>query len=617
MAYNLGGVNPYSSGAVPINNDRYMDYFLKQQAHQQALQQAYNAHVGEQAGKLSSAGMNTNESKDDKGVVYSDVKTLADNKNNWYNFVTDPKNARILSHANNPQHGMVYSQAQQLYDKALNGINTSKENMANIPKVAELAMKDTGTDHSEDVRRASLPYSHPDFKKVDYSSFVNPPPFDVVADRNKTRNLPEFKENEKGTQYGTTDMNAKDINKTVVDNNKLLADGVTINPNFGKQIPNPNYGKQNPNYLMRTKTTILGHNDDQIKLIAKDGESQYSSDPKFKNFINNTLAKKITEDPELYKHYDDVLFKYTGQRMDLDPTHLNGTNGHKDLARAFKLDNTVLSDRTKVESEIDKVAKDEFDRKANLQKQKDFRDYEVKHPIPTSAGTDTYDYLDKATKLLKTGNSDLINAHLAQWKAGAKTDPNGKKIGFDNAEPMSDGKIAIHYTIPFHIEHVGNVAREQTDILDPNDPQILPKMAALHQQFLGRDAKVEKALQKKPDNPAPSAPKPTGNQHQFLKQRGDGITINRKVKNDNWSISKTIQGASHDDGGVADDIQGKPINVEGGELKITNGDGHDAIIPKKWVQRVKSFLKIGDNKAVTKIVESLPKDPSIAEDGGD
>ena len=61
MAYNLGGVNPYSSGAVPINNDRYMDYFLKQQAHQQALQQAYNAHVGEQAGKLSSAGMNTNE----------------------------------------------------------------------------------------------------------------------------------------------------------------------------------------------------------------------------------------------------------------------------------------------------------------------------------------------------------------------------------------------------------------------------------------------------------------------------------------------------------------------------------------------------------------------------
>ena len=533
MAYNLGGVNPYSSGAVPINNDRYMDYFLKQQAHQQALQQAYNAHVGEQAGKLSSAGMNTNESKDDKGVVYSDVKTLADNKNNWYNFVTDPKNARILSHANNPQHGMVYSQAQQLYDKALNGINTSKENMANIPKVAELAMKDTGTDHSEDVRRASLPYSHPDFKKVDYSSFVNPPPFDVVADRNKTRNLPEFKENEKGTQYGTTDMNAKDINKTVVDNNKLLADGVTINPNFGKQIPNPNYGKQNPNYLMRTKTTILGHNDDQIKLIAKDGESQYSSDPKFKNFINNTLAKKITEDPELYKHYDDVLFKYTGQRMDLDPTHLNGTNGHKDLARAFKLDNTVLSDRTKVESEIDKVAKDEFDRKANLQKQKDFRDYEVKHPIPTSAGTDTYDYLDKSAKVLKTGNPDLINQQLSAWKAQTKPDSEGNRIGFVGAEVMPDGKTKINYTTEITGKHGTKYASDpQSVILDPNDPQILPKITALHQQFLGSDVKAEKQVQKNVGNTPPVI---KGKQYQFLKPHGDGITINRKVKNDNWS----------------------------------------------------------------------------------
>ena len=588
MAYNLGGVNPYSSGAVPINNDRYMDYFIKQQQHQQALKQAYQKNLAEQSSKLTPTGVDTKEVPDDNGVVHSDIQDFNNAKNQWLQH--SMSNAKILANSNNPNFQKAYLDNQQLYNKTLDILDKSKQKVQNLPKYAALAQKNTGVDMSEDYNNASLPLSHPKHQDFDVSKVLTPQPFDVIADQKNTRLLPQFKESSKGFEYGNTDMN------------QFLADGKTPNPNFLKQTVKQNFG----------------HTPEQIQGIANLGAAEYNTNPKLRNFIDNKLSQQVAASPDLFKHYDDVLFKHTGKHMDLDPTHLQGTNGHRDLAMAFKLDNSVLPDRVQEEKpEINKVAKDEFDRKANLQKQKDYRDYEVKHPIPTSAGTDTYDYLDKATKLLKTGNSDLINAHLAQWKAGAKTDPNGKKIGFDNAEPMSDGKIAIHYTIPFHIEHVGNVAREQTDILDPNDPQILPKMAALHQQFLGRDAKVEKALQKKPDNPAPSAPKPTGNQHQFLKQRGDGITINRKVKNDNWSISKTIQGASHDDGGVADDIQGKPINVEGGELKITNGDGHDAIIPKKWVQRVKSFLKIGDNKAVTKIVESLPKDPSIAEDGGD
>ena len=233
-----------------------------------------------------------------------------------------------------------------------------------------------------------------------------------------------------------------------------------------------------------------------------------------------------------------------------------------------------------------------------------------------AAQGDTYDYLDKSAKVLKTGNPDLINQQLSAWKAQSKPDSKGGLIGFSNANVLPDGKVEINYSIPFKKDGI-TIGMPQKQVLDPNDPQILPKITALHQQFLGSDTKAEKQVQKNIGNVAPPKVTPTPNKPFLKPHAGDGITINRKVKDDNWTVSKNIEGASHENDGVDVNVNGKPVNAEGGELKITNGNEHDAIIPKTLRQRVLAFLKIGDNKSITKIVEGLPKQPNIAADGGD
>lgn len=585
MAYNLGGVNPYEVGQIPINNDRYMDYFIKQQQHQQALKQAYQKNLAEQSSKLTPTGVDTKEVPDENGVVHSDIQDFNNAKNQWLQH--SMSNAKILANSNNPNFQKAYLDNQQLYNKTLDILDKSKQKVQNLPKYAALAQKNTGVDMSEDYNNASLPLSHPKHQDFDVSKVLTPQPFDVIADQKNTRLLPQFKENSKGFEYGNTDMN------------KFLADGKTPNPNFLKQTVKQNFG----------------HTPEQIQGIANLGAAEYNTNPKLRNFIDNKLSQQVAASPDLFKHYDDVLFKHTGKHMDLDPTHLQGSNGHRDLAMAFKLDNSVLPDRVQEEKpEINKVAKDIFDRSEqdkitsrHIAQNKALQDN-------ANSGAAIDNVIDNS--VLKgqfhkgAGINDLEKVSFIPEIAKEFTPKiNGKegKTPQFGRNPLTGEVYAITFKKDADIDNPDRVdAPTITEIPSEQLKGVIQNKIVPSKQKAGVFT---------PHTTTPPVIK--GNQYQFLKPHGDGITINRKVKNDNWSISKTIQGASHDDGGVADDIQGKPINVEGGELKITNGDGHDAIIPKKWVQRVKSFLKIGDNKAVTKIVESLPKDPSIAEDGGD
>jgi len=592
MAYNLGGVNPYLSGNVTIDNNRYMDYFLKQQAHQDALKQAYQRNLAEQSSKLTPTGVDTKEVADDKGVLHSDIGDFNNAKNQWLQH--SMANAKVLANSNNPNFQKAYLDNQQLYNKTLDILDKSKQKIQNLPKYADLAMKNTGVDMQDDYHRASLPLSHPLHQDFDVSKVLTPQPFDVVADQSKTRMLPQFKEQEKGTTYGNTDMN------------QFLPDKKTVNPNFLKQ----------------SVTKTFGHTPEQVQGIATLGTTEYNTNPKLKNFIDNNLSKQIAANPDLYKHYDDVLFKNTGKHMVLDPTHLQGAGGHQDLAAAFKLDNTILPDRTLSESQIDKIAKDNYDRNQN-----DIitRQHIALNKAAQDGGYDPQAHVDAIWESRDTSPLALDKIHVGGQEIKGAPVPLPPEIaskivrkGFGNTQIkpttffMSEDKKNI-----YPVYETGDKTASGSAILEAKPEDRIPVSTGLIPDLgkaFGGTPYTRKNLQFAP--PAPTKVTPVKNKYQFLKPHGDGITINRKVKDDNWTVSKNIEGASHDDGGVAENMNGKPVNVEGGELKITNGDGHDAIIPKKWVQRVKSFLKIGDNKAVTKIVESLPKDPSIAEDGG-
>lgn len=247
---------------------------------------------------------------------------------------------------------------------------------------------------------------------------------------------------------------------------------------------------------------------------------------------------------------------------------------------------------------------------------------------------DPMDFINKTPNVLKTGDATLINNHLASWGVNNKKDAAGNDIGFINAETLPDKKVKINYTTEMSAGKGLRVAVPQSLVIDPsNNDEAIRKIANLNTQFTGKQPKVIKGLQNNPPsgNESIKVKLPSGQMgtipkskwNDFQKENKgavivgeDGITINKKVTNDNWKVTKDIDGKSHAQGGVDIDVNGKKVNAEDDELKIKNDDGHEAIIPKTLRQRVLAFLKIGDKKSVSKLVDGLPKDPSVAADGG-
>lgn len=84
-----------------------------------------------------------------------------------------------------------------------------------------------------------------------------------------------------------------------------------------------------------------------------------------------------------------------------------------------------------------------------------------------------------------------------------------------------------------------------------------------------------------------------------------------------WDIVQDLKGApSHNKGGTDITIQGTEVEAEGSELILRNTNGSIAIIPKKHRQEVTDMLREGCHNCLTTYIETLPKNPEIAEDGG-
>ena len=467
MAYNLGGVNPYEAGNVPITNDRYMDYFIKQQQHQQALKQAYQRNLAEQSSKLTPTGVDTK-------VIdgHSDIQDFNNAKNDWLQH--SMANAKVLSNSNNPNFQKAYLENQQLYNKSLDILDRSKQKMQNLPKYADLALKNTGVDMQDDYHKASLPLSHPQYQEFDVSKILTPQPFDIVADQKNTRNLPQFKEQQKDITLGNTDMN------------EFLADGKTTNPNFLKQ----------------SVTKTYGHTKEQVQGIATLGATEYNTNPKLKNFIDNKLAQQVATDPTLFKHYDDVLFNNTGKHMDLDPTHLQNTKGHQDLAAAFKLDNTVLPDRTQTDKPIyNEIQKEKYNRAAQDK-------ITMKHIryAKEVTGSDPLIPITNLTNAIKTGDPNIISQHLQPFAIHNTTGTAGDLIGINpetSVEKLPNGNIALHYTTKQTTGKGHAMGMQKTLEINPNDANMTSKIAALNTELLGKNVATDKKVQNLLNVPAP------------------------------------------------------------------------------------------------------------------
>lgn len=244
--------------------------------------------------------------------------------------------------------------------------------------------------------------------------------------------------------------------------------------------------------------------DDALPAIQARAASAYKTSPSVKEFVDGYI-----QDPVKYKQLNELFSSKYKKPIETA----------EDAATAVAL---TFSPVGKIEEEIvpDKVAFATFNSGLIKSRQK------------TSGGKggagETFDFLKKGVEIAKSGDSSLLNDYLSAWKAGEKTDTRGGKIGFQSATIRPDNKIEISYTIPFSSGGV-TIGRPQKDILDVTDPQLLNKLAGLHQLFLGSDVKIEKGIQKEAAQSAAIKPqeapknKPSGRKYKGLDKNGNPI----------------------------------------------------------------------------------------------
>lgn len=162
--------NLYSGGAVVFNTQPYISYYLQQQAHKQAQEDAFYKYFGELSKSLTPAGMHT-----------KDIPTLMQKKNEWQQF--DMQNRKAIARPGLDQ-GKAYAESMQRYNDMLSLINQSKndvKNLAALKPILDSPQKNALLNDATQLRihKGSLPIGHPDYEPFDPSSInFNPPAFD-------------------------------------------------------------------------------------------------------------------------------------------------------------------------------------------------------------------------------------------------------------------------------------------------------------------------------------------------------------------------------------------------------------------------------------------------------
>lgn len=89
------------------------------------------------------------------------------------------------------------------------------------------------------------------------------------------------------------------------------------------------------------------------------------------------------------------------------------------------------------------------------------------------------------------------------------------------------------------------------------------------------------------------------------------------ITDDEWEVDRDLKDKpTHEEGGVDLKVNGDEVNAEKDELVLVNKSGEKAIVPKKDRWKILSFLRNKKNKDITEYVSDLPKNSSVAKDGG-
>lgn len=257
----LPSSNPYASGATVLDSTPYTQYYLNQQAKQQAKEEALDNYFKTLDSKINPAGMRTQE-----------IPILLQQQNADREFYQKNKD-KIRNPAKD--NGQAYNEFMARQQSKLAFVEKSKKQAdvyrQLVPIFADPNKRALMADEAISALQAhDLPITDPRHKEFDITSInYNPKPFDVLSYQKK--------------------IPVKEVA------------GETIFENM------PDY---KTSFLRTPKTKITQQFDkDQIAKIA---ESEYTQNPSYRKLIND-----IGNNPTQYQIHNDIYKKFFGKNLDI------------------------------------------------------------------------------------------------------------------------------------------------------------------------------------------------------------------------------------------------------------------------------------------------------------
>lgn len=400
MAYEIAA-DPYDHGlkqdVIP-----FAKYYAEQQAHRQAVKEAFNNSLSTAANKLSPTGIDTREAIDPRtGKKISDIGDFHNAANAWQQYSIE--NQKVLSNPNNPNYLQAKLKQQELYQAPLDIAEKSKEKMKQY--LANGVAGQKRTDLMDDTTRqkydqSGLPVNHPQFQPFDNSVF-----FDA-----KATNPDEW------------------IAKQQVQNKPVVNPAKTTYTPIGE-------GTFKQQEILTKENTP-----EQIRKMSENAAVDYKVDAGFKSMVNG-LANKITSNVENtgdlseFNKYNTAFKQVYGKDMTLSPTD------HTDLAKAFALVHAphapVVENGKEIMDDKKKFDYEEAARQRNARSLKTF-EHDLKGQDETKQGIWLDNYIDNTLiKGATKGNffgmlADRVNLSPVETKALKKGDKEPDELTYDS-----------------------------------------------------------------------------------------------------------------------------------------------------------------------------------------
>ncbi len=237
--------NLYSEGQAAVNSNAFTQFYLQEKSKQRARKDAYDAYYRDLGKGLSPAGMAAN-----------DIPDFMNKIQGWKQYTI--QNRDVLNDPRNPKYGEAVTEAQYLYNDALEHAETSKTKVKDLYQFKTLyrpGMPFTDATYQM-LDAAGKPISN-GYKPLDFShAEYDEKPYDFIAQQ-------------------------KDIDAALK--------GVQL----GKTVTNI---KPDPRTHTNTVTYDFQYNKDALNDIAQRAAAAYQTNPKVKKWLDNQVTDKAQYD---------------------------------------------------------------------------------------------------------------------------------------------------------------------------------------------------------------------------------------------------------------------------------------------------------------------------------